>query len=634
MTDSSRRSVSSWNRQTYLRLKQALSLNLRRQIFVAVCDDPTLRNRLAAQLHAQLAYPASENGVVTGPKLVSLNLNLTEPNPVGQMQRWLSRHPELSHCPPAFQILGVEQLTKQSASVQGLFLRSLRGIGRRLPQMESSLLLWLPRPWFLSIQQSAPEFWRWHTGIFEFEGEPTPLEVETPLMNPPELRPLQDRTQENGGPTLRGRPLSQDQPLSDQEKEVLQRSWQSLKPVQTWQEIAQLQQQSASPEALAEAYLRLGNYYRDRIEQSQVTPENLNIAIQAYEQALSWLEETSPLTPDILNDVGNLYWMLSRYGKTTGEMLASLQSGVRSYQQALTKLLPETAPQTYAMIQNNLGAAYGDLARYENKADNLQRSIQSYRNALQYRPKETEPLKYAATQNNLGTAYWHLAQQQQPVENLKAAIVSYQESLDYYTPEREPMGWAMLQNNIGTAFWNLSQFEQPEVYLPSAIQAYEAALQYRTPEAAPAACAATQNNLGTAYWHLSNLDSQHQQQWLGRCIQCYEEATQLAEQLKDTPLNFDLFATHNNLALAYSQFATDPKLKLETSLQNHHLDAALHHQVLALQGFQNQPEAHESALNALIKILRSIYEKRGIQGQNQALSKVPGQYLSELMRRL
>jgi hypothetical protein len=49
---------SGQNQTAYLRLKLALSLSLRRQIFLAVCDDLALRNRIAARLYAELAYPS------------------------------------------------------------------------------------------------------------------------------------------------------------------------------------------------------------------------------------------------------------------------------------------------------------------------------------------------------------------------------------------------------------------------------------------------------------------------------------------------------------------------------------------------------------------------------------------------
>ncbi|MBD1924834.1 tetratricopeptide repeat protein [Trichocoleus sp. FACHB-90] len=682
VTDTAHRKISLVNRQIYQRLKQALSLGLRRQIFIAVCDDISLRNRLAARLHAELAISEDSRGKAGGinsvfrppasreyPRLVSLNLNLSQPHPVAQINRWLGQHPPPSNNPPGFQILGVELLTKQSAKVQGFFLNSLKTIERSLPNLESSLLLWMPRPWLRAIETSAPEFWRWHTGVFEFEGEPAPASdlrtlMATSLQEFPRQTVPQEETavpQENLWHILgseldkfslahQENPPSQKEdfkkepgtPVTSGEGEEEKAPF-ILNPadaVQSLQEIEQLQQ-SRPPEELAQAYLRLGNYYRDRIEQSNTSQENLITAIQAYDQALAWLEESSPLAADILNDLGNLYWMLSRYAADSQEMLAYLEQGINAYHTALTKFNPDDAPHSYAMIQNNLGAAYGDLARHQDTAQNLQNSILAYGEALRYRSAEDEPLKYAATQNNLGTAYWHLAQQQQPVTHLKCAIASYTEALPFYNPERDSLNWAMLQNNIGTAYWNLAQYEQPEEFLQLAIAAYQSALTYRTPQSAPAGCAATQNNLGTAYWHLATqveVNPEGQQQYLQMCIAAYESAIALVEFLSNNnppvPVTFDVSATQNNLGLAHYQMGTDKKFSLEKTSQLEHLEAALHYHLQALQGFSDQPDSYESALSLVVQTIRAFYRERGLQGQNLALSKVPGKLLPELLRRL
>ena len=54
MIDINAPTISRLNRQIYQRLKQALSLNLRRQIFIAVCDNQHLKNNLAQNLEADL----------------------------------------------------------------------------------------------------------------------------------------------------------------------------------------------------------------------------------------------------------------------------------------------------------------------------------------------------------------------------------------------------------------------------------------------------------------------------------------------------------------------------------------------------------------------------------------------------
>ncbi|MEP0750400.1 tetratricopeptide repeat protein [Trichocoleus sp. AS-A2] len=717
VTDTAHRKISDGNRIIYQRLKQALSLGLRRQIFVAVCDDLTLRNRLAARLHAELAISEGERrnksnrihssflpnpGSFQGyPRLVSLNLNLSQPHPIAQINRWLAKHPPPDNNPPGFQILGVELLTKQPATVQGLFLRSLRGIERSLPRLESSLLLWMPRPWFRAIQQSAPEFWRCHTGLFEFEGEPTPVSEETwypslqfsapreqaaeqetavPQENlwhilnrdfakygdtrseksvsgndfgkeEVEATPPGEESQHPATNSLTdASPVQESEDKSDEsafihpsQSEAPHQAIENLPQVQSLQEIAQLQQQSCPPEALAEAYLRLGNHYRDLIEleQSNTSQENLIVAIQAYEQALSWLEADSPLVPDTLNDLGNLYWMLARYPSKVEEMLVYLEQGIQAYQTALTTFNPDEAPHTYAMIQNNLGAAYGEVARYRDAAENLQYSIGAYQEALRYRPSQMEPLKYAATHNNLGTAYWHLAQQQQPVTNLQQAIASYTEALLYYNPEQESLSWAMLQNNIGTAYWNLAQYEQPATYLKLAIEAYLNGLKYRTPDVVPAACAATHNNLGTAYWHLASqveTKLEARQEYLQSCITAYETAIALVHRLSQNtppvPVTFDASATYNNLGLAHYQMATDKQFALAQGSLLEHLEAALHNHLQALRGFSAQPDAYASTLSYIVQTIRAFFRERGLQGQNLALSKVPGKLLPELLRRL
>ena len=720
VTDTASHKVSSWNRQTYQRLKLALTLGLRRQVFVAVCDDLSLRNRLAGKLHAELGVtsakaPRDAQGYA---KLVSLNLNLSDPNPLAQIAQWLAQNKQ-SRNPtpaPAFQILGVERLTRQPPAAQRLFLRRLQSIERNLARFESTLLLWLPRPWFHTIQQSVPEFWQWHTGVFEFEGEPTPLPPvgasrpeashtapasedatgsfkddlrtllthdlltlsetswEKPLVsNDSEHHPAQSGTptDKTGGasspatndekaipypipgssgaaplkPIANGTAsLYTDFRLGDVHKESeVDQSDESVEELNV--ESSSLQspdlQPSTETPSPADAYLELGNYYRHVIEQGDASEENLMIAIQAYEQALHWLENASPDASDILNDLGNLYWMLSRCPISAEHTLSSLEQGIQAYQLALTKLTAEEAPHTYAMIQNNLGAAYGDLARHKEPAQSLEQSIRAYEEALRYRHADVEPLKYASTQNNLGTAYWNLAQHQSPVPNLRAAIAAYAEALSYYDTKSEPLSWAMIQNNLGTAYWNLAQYEQPETWLQLATLAYQDALTYRTAEVAPPAYAATQNNLGTAYWHLADRfqdEPERQAEYLQQCITAYESALELAEQLSQNtppiPVNFEVFATYNNLGLAHYQLATEPQFSLAQSSKSTHLEAALHQHIKACTGVAVQSDSYQTALSYIVKTIRTFYQESGITGQNLALSKVPGQLLPEILPRL
>ncbi len=1038
--------ISALNQQVYQRLESALSLNLRRQIWFAICDDLTLRNQLANALHTRLNRAALAGQDQGYPKLVTLDLDLTDPHFTAQVSQWLLQYPPTHYQAeiPGFQIIGIERLTRQPAIVQRLFLSYLQNIERCLPSLEASVLLWVSRPWCYSIQQSAPEFWQWRTGVFEFVGEPTatgtaatglhqpdadveavpavpppppnptpvaatvtpiavpPVAVEPaanlwdilnqdlakldqaqsgaiamdmtldnsmalllgpdspdavattpettsvvpapqasppvlsqpasvtgssatpakqaqqqlsvttdddalnsllqrvaqpatdvattglsnnilshPLFNPvarttpprpnTELSPTDEPTgevtqiqsqsntqavptvgseatvvtelvtnpaadpirptvppsapnpatatdaahteraatptqpQSSQQPTHAPTPVSPQppptnptqahlhtdlhtqqpqrftqprptpgsevelRPVAQPEKQTVitpqsapaldastmpsphtafpqeveqsatnnpsdfgQLAAQALldelnrlvlatlpADVQRWAKqgrmvlghgtegqasptqtaayagsaigvlarpttaiaappsvdeaviqpvllLRQLQEnhsQTVPPVALVNGYLALGNFYRHSIEQGNATIDGLKIAILTYEQAAYWLGQAiadesdgalASLAPgfwsDLFNDLGNFYWMLSRCIASLDESVPALENAIRSYHHALHYLLPDPSHPdqvvnsgSYAMIQNNLGGAYSDLARTHAPVENLQQSIRAHQEALRYRPAQTDPLKYAATQNNLGTAFWNLAQHDQSKLNLQQAIAAYTEALKYYDPHQEPVSFAMMQNNLGTAYWNLAQYEPAaaEELLCLAINAYQAALHYRTVDLFPTAHAATQNNLGTAYWHLANqpkLEPELKQRCLQRAIAAYDAALATVQKLKQAgqplTLNFDRFATHNNLGLAHYQFATDSSLPPDADSQMRHLQAALSQHLLALQGWQHQPEFYDTALGYVVQVVRACFQSGGLQGQNQALSRLPATLLPEVMRRL
>ncbi|MBF2028963.1 MAG: tetratricopeptide repeat protein [Oscillatoriales cyanobacterium C42_A2020_001] len=764
--------ISGSNQKTYARLKMSLQLNLRRQIFLAVCDDLELRNQLVNKLQAELS-----------PHFVSLNLNLADPNPMAQASQWLNhRRKELDgqRSPsPGFQILGIEHLTRQPAPVQKRFLTHLQAIEYYMPTLECTLLLWVPRPWLGSIRQSAPTFWEWHTALFEFEGDPTPVRssqstrspVASPVTRlqlakiepwlgstmttpppPPRSEPRQPsndhpqviaadldsgeiedaallhdndyfpeavwdiltqdlaqwqeeetegrrQRQEAGSEKDRGdiqnskfgsadspeakiqnslipqsaisnpqsatpspnpqppTPTSTNSLLKQRILAALEEAPQSEQHqfgLAALQRIEQLQEQQIPANALAAAYYALGRAYRECIEQGDSSDHTLTTAIAAHEQTIAILEEDAALGADVANDLGNLYWMRSRHAVEADVQLSSLEQAIQAYKTALAQTNPREHPKTCAMIQNNLGSAYGDLAQHQAPAENLQKSVQAYHAALQLRSATEEPARYAATQNNLGTACWNLAQHQQPIVHLKQAIAAYEAALQYYTPDNEPLSYAMIQNNVGTAYWNLAQHVQPgkshlattgvspDVLLQLAIAAYQKALVYRTLQAAPLAYAATQNNLGTAYWDLANLAKiapKDRQERLQSAITAYEAAIAAVDVLtlqssQHPALTFDVFATYNNLGLAYYQRATDPKNNLTAKERRAHLEAALKNHLKSLQGWENLTNLQQSTLDFIVQTVRAFFNEFGIEGQSFALSQIPPSLLPEIMSKL
>ena len=696
----------SLNRQVYQRLKLALSLGLRRQILFAICDDLHLRSRIAARLHSTLAYPvgkvlydranSGDFSTPAYPRLVTLRLNLSDPNPIAQINQWLGNYPpplvgKSTDNPgyplpiPAFQIVGVEMLTKEAVAVQRLFLNYLRLGEQHLSSdessrfLESSLLFWVSRPWLSAIQQTAPKFWHYRTGVFVFVGEPTPsienrgysevladsrsldrenldhlfvseekISPDIQQINKPDL-PLTATTdlltKIPEVPAVQFPQITNNQSLLslshlNQELQKLIQATINIDDSDQIQqilwEIAQLHIQKATGEELAIAYQNLGNFYRLQIEQGQSTTENLMIAILAYQEAVNH-DESSPQLPDILNDLGTLYWMLHRIPDNSEEAKIYIQQGIDFYKLALKLITTDTHPETYARIQNNLGTAYGDLARFTDAVENWNWAIVAYNEALRYRQEDIEPLKYAACQNNLGTAYWHLGQYNRPVEHLMQAIAAYKLAIVHYQPADEPLKHGMIQNNIGTAYWNLSQYEQPIENLQLAIQVYNEALKYRTSVDVPHAYAATQNNLGIAYWHLANQSQttkEDQQKFVTLCINAYEEAVNTAHAFSDLPLSFDLWMTHNNLGLAHHYLVTNVSFDGDKKTLSQHLQAALENHLHALSGFARQTENYQITISYIISTIRAFHNELGIQGQNLALSKLPGQLLPDVLPKL
>jgi hypothetical protein len=366
----------------------------------------------------------------------------------------------------------------------------------------------------------------------------------------------------------------------------------------------------------------------------------LDQVIEASEQ---WLAQSStPASADLLNDLGNFYWMRSRHPANQTTQQDDLTQALHYYEAALTQLGdPQAQAATYAMLQNNLGAAYGAMAQYENPIANLQCAIQAYETSLQYRTADMEPEKYSSTQNNLGTAYWQLSQRQNPAENLQAAIAAYDAASTVYEAQADWPNWAMIRNNLGTAYWQLAQLNNDHASLETAIACYRDSLQYRTAEKAPAAYAATQNNMAAAYWYLASppdLPASEVQTFLGAAIAAYDEASRLGKSLaqQDIPVfvTFDWSAAYHNLGVVRYQLATEKRLELSQAEQLRQLEQSVVAYTQALMVLTVGSEAFNASLMGLVQSIRTCYALNGIDGQNRALSHVPSVLLPHLLPQL
>ncbi|MGF1491789.1 MAG: tetratricopeptide repeat protein [Microcoleaceae cyanobacterium] len=703
-------SLSEINQQTYLQLKQALLVNLRRQVLVAVCDDLQLRNQLSEQLQAEL----SESGVLdsqtttilpeqagstsvpfphqllnptqsTGShhpypakvQLVSLQLNLHDPNPISPVEHWLAKNTVsfMHNSVLGFQILGVEQLTRQSPAVQWSFLRYLRTLHSHLSTLEATLVLWVPSPWLGCIRQSATEFWQSCKGVFQFTGDPTPLQARpgsSMIQAASESEASRSELEDLAEQQLKVPPSEQLQ-LEQLQQEISYRELQFLQQ-QTLQRQTDAEHSSSVAVELARSYEKLGNFYRDRLQSPAAQAEDLELAIQAYEQALEQLEMSDsadsemPNSVELLQDLGVLYWMQYRrqvkIQPNPSSITSVLERSIILYQTALMSSDAEHPTESYIKLQKNLGIAYGDLARIRQPVENLQQSVAAYQEAIrgvscQADLDTTEIAQAIALYNNLGTTCWNLAQQTRSAAYLQQAIAAYQSALELATPQQDPSRYAMLQTNLGTAYWNLSQHQPPTspksaTLLLRATAAYCSALQYRTAKVDPVACATVQNNLGTTYWHLAQYQfSVHPEQaqhkrYLEQALAAYKGAITLGERLNPAHLSFKPQSTYQNLGMVAYQLGT-LTLKLVSKAERiAYLQAAVDYYLQAgswkssmvtdQETGQKQPdhsivsEANRTNLGYLGKTIHALYREAGIQGQNQALSQIPPGLLPEVLR--
>ena len=748
------------NQAAYQELRLALQLNLRRQLLLAVCDDAALQAQLTQRLETNFSplpetVPVAPDVRSRQLTLVTLTLSGDRPDLVREVLLWLKQQRRQQGSLPAtpiFQIVGIDQLTRQSPTVQNRFLASLLRVDALLTQLDCRLVVWVPRPWLGKIRQAVPGFWRSRSGLFEFMGEPnpqmapadpppakadpTPLgsagkqpdlwrvlrddlstfeqpaapapqppdpQPPAPQPQPPEPKPAAPPPIDLPTPlrqTLGHPPHPSDSDVGDgvfssivmppeavttaEVLAALQRAEPTPPPTETlaatptpaspaaaapaspipeptglqlpadlaqdadlanlWRYIQTLAEQQAGPLTLSRAYLSLGQIGRDRLVVNAPTLEHLDFVTAVYDQALGHLPEGTADWCDALNDLASLYWLQGQHEGTT-DPTPWLRRSVDTYDKALKGGQGTIPTDTLGRICGNLATVYGLLATMEEPVPCLEQAVEAYQHALEHSPAERSPLDYANLQNSLGAIHWQLAQhyqaqRPQAQHHLAQAIQAYTDALRYHTAEAAPLDYAMIQNNLGIAYWSLAQHQQPAFLLERAIAAYQAALTYRTLAAAPAGCAATANNLGTAYWDLAQqgaIAADQRITILNQAVAAYETALTAAEAaLQTTPspsLGFDLWATCHSAGVVHDQLAQAlPEGQSEG--RQHHLESALGHYLLAYQGWYDSPQQLEVLLTAIVYNVHLNFEIFGIPGQQAVLSKLPGELLPQVLRRL
>ncbi len=229
--------------------------------------------------------------------------------------------------------------------------------------------------------------------------------------------------------------------------------------------------------------------------------------------------------------IGNTYLRSpASDGPTRGQ---NVRAAVEHYRQALQVFLKDEYPVQYAMTQNNLGAAYGNLAAAtaEERAENVKKAVACYRAALEIYKKDEYPVDYAMTQNNLGVAYSDLpaATAEERAENIKQAVGCYQAALEIRKKDEYPVQYATTQNNLGNAYRDLpaATAEERAENIKKAVDCYLAALEIYKKDEYPVQYAATQNNLGNAYSDLPAVSAEERAENVRQAVACYRAALEI-----------------------------------------------------------------------------------------------------------
>ncbi|MEM9267131.1 MAG: tetratricopeptide repeat protein [Cyanobacteria bacterium P01_F01_bin.13] len=647
------RQVLGLNQRQYEGLKTALKLNLRRQLLIAVCDSDMLRAQLVERLQADLA--ASDNiddfGAVT---LGQLTFDPSQPDLVLQLVQWLKQAPEPT---PHLQVVGLEGMTHESMRSQNHFLRSLESIQSLLPHLDSSLVLWLSWPWYRTLQQSAPQFWQWRSGVFTFVGESVSGvanagampsidglygEVEAPqspdiwqILNE-DLAQLEQSANANTDREIEQSVLmdAPDAPLDAPLDTPADSADVQPTPVDITtldnplEVLAQMEAQGVATEELIQAYRALGFHYRDRIEAGDMTPSLLSTAIDTFERYLHWLPTDDDQRAAGLNDLGTLFWLQAQYQSDRDQLIDGMTRSAELYKTGLECTNADT--ETVSRLHGNLGAVYSALANYADSVTYLKEAVTAYRQALPFCSVDTHPEEYGTLQNSLGSVYWKLAYYEQPKPHLHRAIAAYNEALRCHNPETAPLDYAAVQNNLGIAYWSLSRHERPIFLLKHAIAAYRDALNYRTPTTDAAACASTYNNLGTAFWELANhpeAPADPEGRYKQNAVIAYEAALKASELGHST---LDLTSIRHCLGSIYDKLARSG----DSPVVAGNLERALNHYVAALKHTSETAATYEPIFKALVRNVSAHYELLGLEGQQEALNQVPAEILPQVMLQL
>ena len=150
-----------------------------------------------------------------------------------------------------------------------------------------------------------------------------------------------------------------------------------------------------------------------------------------------------------------------------------LKTAIDHYHAALQLVNIETAPESWAIANANLGLAYLTMPMTE-ASDQLRVGIavQSLREALKVFTPEGNPDRWSSTQLNLANALVYMPSTHQ-AENIAEAVNLYEAVLQRRDRHRDPQGRARVLANQGNALAHLGIFDDAKLRLHEARAIFE-----------------------------------------------------------------------------------------------------------------------------------------------------------------
>jgi tetratricopeptide (TPR) repeat protein len=500
-------------------------------LLVVICDNPQYRTTLIQSYETELR----EKGVQCRqakvdrrfPSLKQCLLDLQAE------EKWTQ--PCVVTVLGADELLAVRLAGEKSGREKLLF--SLQWTRESLRDFELPVVLWVTSQIAKQVAESAPDFWSWRGGVFEFV-QPMTWAVPEAIDRPP----------------METFPIYQPEELAD--------------PADLEQEIKQLLEIEPTSPLLSSLYQSLGVVYFNRLEQG-ISINRLaeqTAGVVALQSAIDRRKELdNPLVLGTsLSYLAGLYKSMGQYDQalplykealgiskvelgdrhpftaTSMHNLAGLYSLIEQHDQALPLLksaleitqseLGDRHPST-AMSLNNLAALYKLMGQYDQALPLLESALEIYKSELGNQHPDT-----ATSMHNLATLY-------QSMEQYDRALPLYEDALEICKTvlgDRHP-DTALRLNNLAHLYSSKGQYDRALPLYESALEIRKSALGDRHPS-----IASSLNNLAGLY-KLMEKDNEAEA--------LYKDSISICENLgTDYPISFTVLQNLVGLYVSNNEY--------------------------------------------------------------------------------